>query len=143
MGSARQTAAEFLMRTGRLIAPATKGQAQVEPATRGQRAADKLRVQYGIGGAAAGSATAYGIDQMTSSEPDTKKKKSSDGEDTYDVTLTADEMDLLDRYTRSKTSKGEASKSITTKKATGGKIGRGCGAAMRGGGCVLKKGKMC
>lgn len=29
------------------------------------------------------------------------------------------------------------------KKAMGGKIGRGCGVAMRGGGCVMRKGGRC
>ena len=36
-----------------------------------------------------------------------------------------------------------ASSTPVTKKAVGGKIGRGCGVAMRGGGCVMRKGGMC
>lgn len=35
-----------------------------------------------------------------------------------------------------------APKPPVVKKAMGGKIGRGCGAAMRGGGAVMRKGKM-
>ena len=35
-----------------------------------------------------------------------------------------------------------ARKPPVVKKAMGGKIGRGCGAAMRGGGAVMRKGRM-
>jgi len=126
-------------RASRLVRPIEPGQRRVEQATRSQRATDKARLEAGAIGAGAGvGATAAGYEAAKALKSDDEsRRQAQSAEEMYRAVLTPDEMDVLEEYTRTKASKGSA-----TKKAMGGKVGRGCGAAMRGGGAVMRKGRM-
>lgn len=122
-----------------LMSGRTAGEKQVAPALRETK-------EYAMGkakGAAAGAgATAGGYEVAKKvrekiKSDDESRRQSMDPNEMYKAVLTPDEMDVLEEYTRSKSEKG-----AVTKKAMGGKVGRGCGAAMRGGGAVMRKGKM-
>jgi len=122
-----------------LMSSRTAGESKVAPALRETK-------EYAMGkakGAAAGSgATAAGYEgakmvREKMKSDDEARRQSMDPNEMYRAVLTPDEMDVLEEYTRTKATKGSA-----TKKAMGGKVGRGCGAAMRGGGAVMRKGRM-
>jgi len=122
-----------------LMSGRTAGESRVAPALRETK-------EYAMGkakGAAAGAgATAAGYEgakmvREKMKSDDEARRQSMDPNEMYKTVLTPDEMDVLEEYTRTKATKGSA-----TKKAMGGKVGRGCGAAMRGGGAVMRKGRM-
>ena len=122
-----------------LLSRRTGGEEKVAPALRETKEYAMGKAKGAAGGAAATAAGYEGaklVREKMASDDEARRQATKD-DTLYDVKLTSDEMDALNEYTSKKSSKGSV-----TKKAMGGKVGRGCGAAMRGGGAVMKKGKM-
>lgn len=122
-----------------LMSSRTAGESKVAPALRETKeyAMGKAKgAAAGAGATAGGYEVAKKIREKTKSD-DESRRQSMDPNEMYKAVLTPDEMDVLEEYTRTKATKGSA-----TKKAMGGKVGRGCGSAMRGGGAVMRKGRM-
>lgn len=122
-----------------LLSSRTAGEAKIAPAMRETKeyAMGKAKgAATGAGATAAGYEAMKAVREKMASDDEARRQATSD-ERLYDVKLTSDEMDALNEYTMKKSEKGS-----TTKKAMGGKVGRGCGAAMRGGGAVMRKGRM-
>ena len=123
-----------------LMSGRTAGESRVAPALRETKEYAMGKAKGAAAGAGATTAAGYEgakmVREKTKSD-DEARRQSMDPNEMYKTVLTPDEMDVLEEYTRTKASKGSA-----TKKAMGGKIGRGCGAAMRGGGAVMRKGRM-
>ena len=113
-------------RAARLLRKANPQQKRIEPLTKTQRYSDKLKVagataSGGIAGAGAVSAkAAYN-----------KGKEKNQG-----LNITGEELKIIEDNAKKPAKKSYGGK-VTRRKA-GGKIGRGCGAALRGGGKVMR-----
>jgi len=122
-----------------LLSKRTAGEEKIAPALRETKEYAMGKAKGAAGGAAATQAGYEGakfVREKMASDDEARRQATKD-DTLYEVKLTSDEMDALDEYISKKSSKDSV-----TKKAMGGKVGRGCGAAMRGGGAVMKKGKM-
>ena len=114
-------------RAARLLRRANPDQVRGGILTNSQRAADKLKA---VGAAATGAAGAAGVVGTKVAYDKGKNEGRKNLEQTADFAI-----EMTDR--EAKTNEKSYGGKVTRRKA-GGKIGRGCGAALRGGGRVMR-----
>jgi len=118
-------------RAARLLRRANPDQVRGGILTNSQRAADKLKA---VGAAATGAAGAAGVVGTKVAYDKGRNKGREEGR--KNLEQTADfAIEMTDR--EAKTNEKSYGGKVTRRKA-GGKIGRGCGAALRGGGRVMR-----
>jgi len=115
-------------RATRLLRKANPDQVRGEILTNSQRAADKLKA---AGAAAAGATGALGL--KAGYDKGKNKGREESRKESNQIADFAIEMTDREANTNKKSYGGK----VTRRKA-GGKIGRGCGAALRGGGKVMR-----
>jgi len=115
-------------RATRLLRKANPDQVRGEILTNSQRAADKLKA---AGAAAAGATGALGL---KAGYDKGRSKGLKEGRE--ELNITGEELKIIEDNAKKPAKKSYGGK-VTRRKA-GGKIGRGCGAALRGGGKVMR-----
>lgn len=115
-------------RATRVLRKANPKQKKIEPLTKTQRYSDKLKA---AGAAAAGATGALGL---KAGYDKGRSKGLKEGRE--ELNITGEELKIIEDNSKKPAKKSYGGK-VTRRKA-GGKIGRGCGAALRGGGKVMR-----